>query len=1446
MATGTERVGILFKALGAKGVIKDAKDIDNAIRKINRQKVGFNLGGKSYGQLEQLRNRLKLVSKEAKTSMGDVKREIAKLRNTKVDFKGLSPRVAWQQENKRLGKIMELEAKLGHIKENKATLDADIARIENQMKLTPELDLKGWFRQGKSVMGAIGTSLETIGNGITQLARNPITEIFTGMFRQLGVGLTSLMYQGFSDSINRFDTFRTFPKIMQQMFGKTDEVATKAGNTISYLNESVLGLPTSLADITSSAQRYISIMRDIDKGSKLAVASNNAFLSSFSDENQRYLGERQLNRLATGTKLTAIQWNSLINSMPNAITEVGKKMGYDLPKEFIAELKANKIDGQDFLDAFIEVGSTGVVHDMAQEMVDTMTASIENIKNAFSRMGAGVFEVVDEALLSTTGKGLPKTIKDITLYIDDLSKQAKGWIKANPQVIKGWVDTIKSIDFTGFLKGMGKGVIESLNTLMKFVKIFARNESTLGRILGKAPVYGRLVTFIGQMIKGFSPIGGLFNVLLNLAKYKIAGNVIAGRGMFSGLMPKFLQRVDKTAEAIESTPPPKAGKIKVFTSGFKSLARGLLSIVGIAGTLVAVTGSILAMSKMIKAIGDTKINWNGAVGKLIGFGTFIGVLTGFAIKFSSKVSLAFAKDLGIFIGVIGGAITAISGLVTLNTWLLKKSVQNIKEMVDGLNEISASAGRLSWNSGGFGRVTDALWEISDMLDELGFFNTLDDKWTSSNIQTLVTNLKDTMQDFVDIGNMLSTLKVPDEDSLGVVTDIAEFMGRFYQEFDGLINTPTRYGYASKLSEKDTEKAKNITDNFNQSITSIMQIVESLAQGRSTINKLFQKNGMRSKKGTVLTSMREMIKDVFEELGTIYEEIDLQFGAITGGRAGKWEKIDTEEIKKKVDEISESMTSISGIVETLGAMRSNTNKLFLKNGQRSKKGTVLTSLREQIKDIFEELGAIFNTFKTSFTGKLSGTWINIKEPKKMLGQIKTALESVSAIAKELSSMRSTTNKLFLDNGQGSKKGTVLTSLRTQIENIFTELGSIFSAFDVAMGDNFDSTKASADMLNIQHAMHYISSIVGYVNNLPAKMENMNFGRHGNMDTFFANLNAVFQGIAQVVNTLETEIPDTAGLEEKFTAVQHTMDKIKSIVGYVANMNTQMAEGGGIPASGEIPVISAIRNLVTNLKNALGGAEGTQGLLLQVALFEQAMNRLKIALSGLSVEGFAGFIGTLQGIGKALDNVTKKFNSAGKQWRSGLLKGLNLSGLVGQINSALNNVLGQRNYFMNGFTTGMSFGRGLQAGINAISIDTSGLNAKVSGAVAQVTSMALRFQGLKNMFRSQGGMVYASKGQLINFQPKGTDTVPAMLTPGEFVQRRSAVNHFGTKFMERINALDLNGALNSLSLKATSLAMPSGSTTIINNTKNNNAQVTQHMNVRNTKTSFIHANRYVRSL
>ena len=53
---------------------------------------------------------------------------------------------------------------------------------------------------------------------------------------------------------------------------------------------------------------------------------------------------------------------------------------------------------------------------------------------------------------------------------------------------------------------------------------------------------------------------------------------------------------------------------------------------------------------------------------------------------------------------------------------------------------------------------------------------------------------------------------------------------------------------------------------------------------------------------------------------------------------------------------------------------------------------------------------------------------------------------------------------------------------------------------------------------------------------------------------------------------------------------------------------------------------------------------------------------------------------------------------------------------------------------------------------------------------------------------GGMIYASQGQLVDFEPKGTDTVPAMLTPGEFVINKQATQ----KNLPLLKAINNGGA------------------------------------------------------
>ena len=93
-------------------------------------------------------------------------------------------------------------------------------------------------------------------------------------------------------------------------------------------------------------------------------------------------------------------------------------------------------------------------------------------------------------------------------------------------------------------------------------------------------------------------------------------------------------------------------------------------------------------------------------------------------------------------------------------------------------------------------------------------------------------------------------------------------------------------------------------------------------------------------------------------------------------------------------------------------------------------------------------------------------------------------------------------------------------------------------------------------------------------------------------------------------------------------------------------------------------------------------------------------------------------------------------------------------------------------------------------------------------------------INSSIRYAGGIIpeYHSEGLPvgINWKRRGTDTVPTMLTPGEYVLRKKAVDSLGTNFLNNLNKFGVN-ALQSV-----------GKSTIINNIYNtNNAKISQNI-------------------
>ena len=108
-------------------------------------------------------------------------------------------------------------------------------------------------------------------------------------------------------------------------------------------------------------------------------------------------------------------------------------------------------------------------------------------------------------------------------------------------------------------------------------------------------------------------------------------------------------------------------------------------------------------------------------------------------------------------------------------------------------------------------------------------------------------------------------------------------------------------------------------------------------------------------------------------------------------------------------------------------------------------------------------------------------------------------------------------------------------------------------------------------------------------------------------------------------------------------------------------------------------------------------------------------------------------------------------------------------------------------------------------------------------------------------AMGGLIYRAHGGSV-FKRKGTDTVPAMLTPGEYVHNKRAVNTFGIDFMRKVNNLDIKGAMNELMHRAGGMAnINRGS--VVNNTYNNQKVVINNNGNPGAGYTFKGASRFV---
>src|SRR5690625_3496671 len=300
---------------------------------------------------------------------------------------------------------------------------------------------------GEAASSAKQVSDETEGMGEQTEQASNSTEKLAVSIGLIAIAATAftVLKDAMDDAISRFDTLNQFPKVMDAM-GVSAEESEQA---MSNLSDGIEGLPTTLDDITGSAQEMYTSFEDMDQATDTALALNNALLGSGASAAQAKRGTQQYTKALQTDQMYLSTWNTLSETMGVGLIKIAEGFGYagkSAKNDLYQALQDGTITMDDFNDQLIEVGTgTGIMADLAKENSLGIATSLTNLKNTASRGLADILESFNEFSKAVTGKDIAENI-DSLKHIVNASFQAIGSvIESTIPFVQGFATAVETV-----------------------------------------------------------------------------------------------------------------------------------------------------------------------------------------------------------------------------------------------------------------------------------------------------------------------------------------------------------------------------------------------------------------------------------------------------------------------------------------------------------------------------------------------------------------------------------------------------------------------------------------------------------------------------------------------------------------------------------------------------------------------------------------------------------------------------------------------------------------------------------------------------------------------------------------------------------------------------------------------------------------------------------------
>ncbi|WP_413627683.1 tape measure protein [Fructilactobacillus vespulae] len=484
--------------------------------------------------------------------------------------------------------------------------------------------------------------------------------VSTGISKSMGVISGSV-----GDAVARFDTLNSYPRVMKQM-GYSTKDATKA---IGIMKTGVDGLPTSLQDLTKSAQSFAILQKNATAGAKTATALNDAFLASGASGADASRGVEQYSQmLATGT-VDMQSWRTLQETMPYALTKVANAFGLagkSAEKDLYAKLKSGEITMDQLNDKFVELdgGANGFAK-TARTASQGIGTSFTNMKNSITKGLASSLDALDNGLKKAGQGGIAAVLDKGKDAINGFFTFFNNMLSSGIPKVVSFIQSIQPLlSFLGKLimaiAPVGGAFFVASGGALAFSKSISGISSIFGAI-AKHPVISVLFAIgtafmyayencapfrkaVNDTISSLSSFCGWLGKTLSALNDNQKGWILLGSIMTffitSPFLIKFFVPLIKKLLGLKNSAKGAASAAENLGSSAKNAAKGTVSLkdglnsIMKAGGIALIISSLALLAFAIKPLAST-----GAEGviAMLGFAAAVGIMAGVLGLMGSKL-----------------------------------------------------------------------------------------------------------------------------------------------------------------------------------------------------------------------------------------------------------------------------------------------------------------------------------------------------------------------------------------------------------------------------------------------------------------------------------------------------------------------------------------------------------------------------------------------------------------------------------------------------------------------------------------------------------------------------------------------------------------------------------------------------------------------------------------